>query len=338
MSISSEINRIAQNVSDSLDAVAAKGVTVPVGSTSDDLPDLIAQITGGGSGAISIVDTADAAGGTVRTITAVDISDTTAVAGDVASGKYFYTADGTKTAGTASGGGEIIIEDEPNATGTTAVVSADDVTTLIAKSITQNGTYNPASDNADGYSSVVVNVSGGSPSVTQHTIYLEFTDNTNTSIPVYYDDALLGTMITAYTPETYGQKTVDIAQLDGVTWYTRPQVTWETLLDDNLYVNAGSPYGNMWIADLGDISIQDGSVWRVTFDNDTYVLTATLNGIYPEKPGIIGNPLYMGGQDDGSSVPFCLEQNNWGAWTGGTASSITGDTSHYLKIERQVTA
>ena len=33
-----------------------------------------------------------------------DISDTTAVASDVASGKYFYTASGVKTAGTASGG------------------------------------------------------------------------------------------------------------------------------------------------------------------------------------------------------------------------------------------
>lgn len=34
-----------------------------------------------------------------------DVSDTTAAAGDVAQGKYFYTAAGVKTAGTASGGG-----------------------------------------------------------------------------------------------------------------------------------------------------------------------------------------------------------------------------------------
>ena len=36
--------------------------------------------------------------------TLMDISDTTAVASDVASGKYFYTAGGVKTAGTASSG------------------------------------------------------------------------------------------------------------------------------------------------------------------------------------------------------------------------------------------
>ena len=35
----------------------------------------------------------------------VDITDTTAAASDVASGKYFYTAAGVRTAGTSSGGG-----------------------------------------------------------------------------------------------------------------------------------------------------------------------------------------------------------------------------------------
>ena len=102
MSISSEISRISSNISASLAAVANKGVTVPSGSTSDDLAGLIAQITGSGTGAISVVDTLDSHGGTIRTITGVDISDTTAVASDVAQGKYFYTANGTKTTGTGT--------------------------------------------------------------------------------------------------------------------------------------------------------------------------------------------------------------------------------------------
>lgn len=41
------------------------------------------------------------------TATFTDVTDTTAAASDVASGKYFYTAAGTRTAGTASGGGGV---------------------------------------------------------------------------------------------------------------------------------------------------------------------------------------------------------------------------------------
>lgn len=52
MSISSEISRISGNVSDALTAIGNKGVTVPQGSTSDDLATLIGSIqTGGGSSA-----------------------------------------------------------------------------------------------------------------------------------------------------------------------------------------------------------------------------------------------------------------------------------------------
>ena len=114
--------------------------------------------------------------------TIIDISDTTAVASDVASGKYFYTAAGAKTAGTGTGGGgAITINDVANATGTTA-----EITNAVA---------------------------------THHVIHLEFTDNTDTDIDLYYDDALIGTMITSYEPVTYSSKTVSLAQLDGVTWY-----------------------------------------------------------------------------------------------------------------------
>ena len=53
-----------------------------------------------------------------------DVTDTTAIASDVLSGKYFYTAAGEKTLGTGSGGGGVTVTDEANATGTTCVITS----------------------------------------------------------------------------------------------------------------------------------------------------------------------------------------------------------------------
>lgn len=100
MSIQSEITRIAGNVSDALAEIANKGVTVPVGSNSDDLATLIAQITGGGGSAIVITDTIDpVSGGTIRTITAVDISGDTVTASDMLYGVTAHDASGTAVTG-----------------------------------------------------------------------------------------------------------------------------------------------------------------------------------------------------------------------------------------------
>ena len=67
--------------------------------------------------------------------------------------------------------------------------------TLITKSITANGTYNASSDNADGYSSVTVNVSGGGGLVYETGTWTPATDsegyfinfaNSHTTAPFYY--------------------------------------------------------------------------------------------------------------------------------------------------------
>ena len=83
------------------DTVAADKLMTNYTATKNDG----SKITGTYTGAVAVTEEQDAAGGTIKHITALNISDTTATASDVASGKYFYTAAGVKTAGTASGGG-----------------------------------------------------------------------------------------------------------------------------------------------------------------------------------------------------------------------------------------
>ena len=207
--------------------------------------------------------------------TIIDISDTTAVAADVASGKYIYLASGQKVEGTAS----------------------------------------------------------GTPSATSHTIYFEFSDGTDTTITAYYDSSFISDAIRATTPTEYGGKTVDSASLDGVAWYTKPVGTWETIYDGAGNLEADTPYPYFWISDLADVVIPQNSVWRITFDGTEYICTATQT---LESVGYtIGNPLYSGGADDGSGVPFNLYRSPWGAWSGGADASAG---SHTLKVEKQVTA
>jgi len=90
---------------------------------------------GGGGSAVTVIDETLPNGSTARHITGVNISDTTAVASDVATGKVFYDADGTKTTGSASS------------------------VTVESLSVTTNGTYTAPTGKA--YSPVTVNVSGG---------------------------------------------------------------------------------------------------------------------------------------------------------------------------------
>lgn len=64
----------------------AQNITL-LGASYSDVPAVTLPKTGGGTASF------------------FDVSDTTAAAADVASGKYFYTSAGAKTQGTASGGG-----------------------------------------------------------------------------------------------------------------------------------------------------------------------------------------------------------------------------------------
>lgn len=102
MSIQSEITRLSENVSDALTAIAAKGVTIPTGSNSDDLATLISQIQQGGGSGIVITDTLDTNGGIIREITAVDLSSDTVTADKLLSGYTAHNRLGEAVTGTYS--------------------------------------------------------------------------------------------------------------------------------------------------------------------------------------------------------------------------------------------
>ena len=100
MSIQSEITRISANVTAALAAIARKGVTVPSGSNSDDLEDLIDAISAGGGSAISIVDELDSHGGTIRHINGVSLEGDTVAADKLLAGYTAHNAQGQPITGT----------------------------------------------------------------------------------------------------------------------------------------------------------------------------------------------------------------------------------------------
>ena len=333
--------------------------------------------------------------------TLIDISDTTAVAADVASGKYFYLATGEKVVGTASGGGGYDIptftitfdssystvlsvtcdktyanclsifnsgnntamslitaqgtSDEfyggvtVTATGTGVITytgynvahpafdivyNSNGTMSYVEPSafvdtlnVTVNGTY--YADGDKDWTEVNVNVSGGTPSATQHTILFEFEDTTSASITAYYDSAFITNAITATIPTTYDSKTVQQASLDGVAWYTKPSEDWDVLYDSTVEFHSNTPYNQIWLSALGDLQPAVGEIYRVTIDGTVYNITAH------EDEGVVyvGNPMYDWGNDDGSGVPFCLF-NSYGSWHGWTELSAA---EHTVKIEKQVT-
>lgn len=78
----------------------------------------------------------------------------------------------------------------------------------------------------------VTGTASSGPSVTAHTLYFEYVDGTNTTIPVDYNDPVIGTMITSYKPTIHNNKYVGLAQLDGVTWYSPAAILPNTELID----------------------------------------------------------------------------------------------------------
>ena len=80
---------------------------------------------------------------------------------------------------------------------------------------------------------------GGTPSQTQHTLYWEYSDNTSETETAYWDGTFISDAIRATVPTTHNNKTVTLAELDGVAWYEPSAIPLNTQLINFSALNVG---------------------------------------------------------------------------------------------------
>ena len=229
-----------------------------MGATYSNVPGVTLPVSGGG------------------TATFYEVSDTTAAAADVASGKYFYTSAGVRTQGTGSGGGG---------------------GTIISKSITANGTYNASDDNADGYSPVTVNVSNwtllGSTTLTINTTSTSAASAGTVACgsAAYTKDAVIWVHIRGQSGKRngyfYGSDTIFInhQKANGSTSaFSAPAVEYIRVSSSGTYTTATGSYGvyGYSINSSGTVTIRQryNSTNTLTINDkfDVYVYKLTLPG------------------------------------------------------------
>lgn len=128
------------------------------------------------SGTLNITNTSAA---DVTNYASAQVVDSNLVAGNIKKDVNILGVTGTYE---GSGGAALITETENEQGGITQEISVVNVLHVGSKTITQNGTYDPADDNYDAYSSVTVNVSGGGGGITQYITFTATLANTRVSI------------------------------------------------------------------------------------------------------------------------------------------------------------
>lgn len=268
---------------------------------------VIGTSTGGSSeNAISITDASDSGGGVIRTITAINISDTTATASDVASGKYFYTADGTKTAGTASGGGGD--SSLPERTSADLVVSGATVTVpsgayaAEASATVGNGSAATPATTITANPSISVNSSTGLIIATAST-----TQNVTPTVSAGYVSSGTAGTITVNGSNT-SQLTVQAAQ-------TIHPSTSDQTISSGKYLTGTQTIKGVTISNLTAGNIKKGTVVEVGDSSDSDCITS-----------ITGT--FAGWTKIGDTTELTVSTTSTSASSAGT---ITIDSSIYTK-------
>lgn len=274
--------------------------------------------------------------------TLIDISDTTATASDVASGKWFYTADGAKTQGTASGEG-------------VAIATATSTPSSASSSIQFTGLQGDPTSFAIVSSANLA--TGASPYKTANVVYDgtnvigQYITNTSNAQATYSDTAFSksysnGTLTVTGTGSnfqaneytllyTYGGTSANIGTEDiqvgsgatSITFNNLPSEPscWSCLFTDDIGTSSGYTRALVVVNDGTSIYGMEmgsgataSSHWTASYSNGSLTISSqsTSSGGYFHQPGYYHLTYCIGGTVEVEIEPLTVTQNGTYAQSG----------------------
>ena len=276
----------------------AQNVTI-AGASYSNVPSITVPKTGGGTASFT------------------DVTGTTAIAGDVASGKYFFSASGVLTLGTASGGTTSLRElicPQQTVTPSSYTVSLDHDAGLFIGGhyvVTYDGTeYVFSAGNLWGGNQIVVG---------EQTYYYDHSTRTDEIAPFALYESFNDI---SRTPKLYAKDnnshTIKVERID------RDDITTTTICPQQTVTTNSSKIGS-----LSNTTAQLvlGDYYLVTYDGTEWMVTAAY--LWGETTGVGDDQTIWSSTTDDTVYPFFAYNNGQGMGF----YAIDANASHTIKIE-----
>lgn len=169
--------------------------------------------------------------------TIIDITDTTATAADVATGKYFYAVSGEKTEGLNAGGNAFLISDTTDTAGGT-IRTATAIEVAGTKSITDNGTYDVTS-----FASADVSVPASAVDTGTKSISISSNGTTTHDVVGYASASVTANVPNSYSAGDEGKVVSSGALVSQTSDTVTANDTYDTTLINSLTVNVSGGGG-----------------------------------------------------------------------------------------------